>query len=306
MDLKQLRCFLAVAEALHFGRAAARLNMLPTALGRQVRLLEEELGTPLLRRTTRQVATTPAGALLAEEARAILDRTALAARKVRAVAQAPGGSLRIGAIDSAAAGLLPDLLARFRAAQPEIAVRLVEAKSAEIVPMLHGGRLDLGFIRPPQTPEPGLAFRLLLQERPVAALPRRHPLARRRRLRLTELAGLPLILPPRRTRPHSHDGVVRLFAGLGLAPRVVQEAEEKQTIVNLVAAGIGVALLPEWAARMRVPGVVFRPVELPEGLDLPEWGLGVAWEEGSACAARTLFLAALEAGAAPPPRQAAG
>jgi len=308
MDLKQFRCFLAVAEELHFGRAAARLNMLPTALGRQVRLLEEELGTPLLRRTTRQVATTPAGAVLAEEARAILEHAARAARLVRGMGRAPGGSLRIGAIDSAAAGLLPDLLARFRKLHPGIAVRLVEAKSAEIVPMLRGGRLDLGFIRPPQSPEPGLAFRWLLQERPVAALPRRHPLAGRRRLRLAELAGLPLILPPRRTRPHSHDGVVRLFGGLGLAPHVVQEAEEKQTIVNLVAAGIGIALLPEWAARMRVPGVVFRPVELPEGLDLPEWALGVAWEDdGAPCAARELFLAMLE-GAQPSafPRRQAG
>ena len=293
MDLKQLRCFLAVAEELHFGRAAARLNMLPTALGRQVRLLEDELGTPLLRRTTRQVATTAAGAALAEEARAILERAAMAARLVRSIAQGPGGTLRIGAIDSAAAGLLPDLLARFRGLHPEIAVRLVEAKSAEIVPMLHGGRLDLGFIRPPQSREPDLAFRWLLQEHPVAALPRHHPLAGRRRLRLAELADLPLILPPRRTRPHSHDGVMRLFAGLGLSPRVAQEAEEKQTIVNLVAAGIGIALLPEWAARMRVPGVVFRPVGLPEGVTLPEWGLGVAWDDRTACAARSLFLETL-------------
>jgi len=294
VELKQLRCFLAVAEELHFGRAAARLNMLPTALGRQVRLLEEELGTPLLRRTTRQVATTPAGAALAGEARAILEHAAMAARMVRGLAQAPGGPLRIGAIDSAAAGLLPDLLARFRAAHPEIDIRLVEAKSVEILPQLRSGRLDLGFIRPPPAAEPGLAFRWLLQEHPVAALPRRHPLASRRHLRLAELAELPLILPPRRTRPHSHDGVMRLFAGLGLSPRVAQEAEEKQTIVNLVAAGIGIAVLPEWAARMRVPGVVFRPVGLPEGVSLPEWGLGVAWDDRTPCAARALFLATLD------------
>ncbi|MBO1076877.1 LysR family transcriptional regulator [Roseomonas marmotae] len=294
MELKQLRCFLAVADELHFGRAAVRLNMLPTALGRQVRLLEEELGTALLRRTTRQVTLTVAGAALAAEARAILEHAAAASRMVRGLAQMPDETLRIGAIDSAAAGLLPELLARFRALHPRIEIRLVEAKSVEILPQLRGGRLDLGFIRPPAAPEPGLAFRLLLQEHPVAVLPRRHPLAGRRRLHLAELAGLPLILPPRHARPHSHDGVMRLFASLGLSPRVVQEAEEKQTIVNLVAAGIGIAMLPEWAARMRVPGVVFRPLELPEGTTLPEWGLGMAWYGHAACAARDLFLAMLE------------
>ncbi|PHK93277.1 LysR family transcriptional regulator [Pseudoroseomonas rhizosphaerae] len=294
MELKQLRAFLAVAEELHFGRAAARLNMLPTALGRQVRLLEEALGTPLLRRTTRQVATTPAGDALAAEARAILEHAAAAARLVRGMAAHPAGRLRIGAIDSAAAGLLPGLLARFQAAHPGIATRLTEAKGSAILPQLRAGRLDLGFVRPPLTPEPDLAFRWLLQEHPVAALPSRHPLARRRRLRLAELAPQPLILPPRRTRPHSHDGVMRLFAAVGLSPRVAQEAEEKQTIVSLVAAGIGIALLPEWAARMRVPGVVFRPVALPRAAAPPEWGLGVAWNPEAACPERALFLSLLD------------
>lgn len=294
MELKQLRAFLAVAEELHFGRAAARLNMLPTALGRQVRLLEEALGTPLLRRTTRQVATTPAGDALAAEARAILEHAAAAARLVRGMAAHPAGRLRIGAIDSAAAGLLPGLLARFQASHPGITTRLTEAKGSAILPQLRAGRLDLGFVRPPLKPEPDLAFRWLLQEHPVAALPSHHPLARRRRLRLAELAPQPLILPPRRTRPHSHDGVMRLFAAVGLSPRVAQEAEEKQTIVSLVAAGIGIALLPEWAARMRVPGVVFRPVALPRAAAPPEWGLGVAWNPEAACPERALFLSLLD------------
>lgn len=294
MELKQLRCFLAVAEALSFGRAAQGLNMLPSALGRQVRLLEEELGSPLFHRTTRQVTLSAAGVTLLPEARAILERAAGAARLVRALAP-QGGPLRIGAIDSAAAGLLPGPLSRFRQAFPSIPTQLVEAKSAQILPWLRAGRLDLGFVRPPQRPE-GLQCRWLMQERPVAALPRLHPLAARRRLRLEDLSRQPVILPPRATRPHSRGVVLRLYALLGEAPRVAQEAEEKQTIIGLVAAGIGIALLPEWAARLRVPGVVFRPLDLPGEASLPEWSLVAAWPSGAANAARDQFLSVLQDG----------
>jgi DNA-binding transcriptional LysR family regulator len=295
VELKQLRCFLAVAEELNFGRAAHRLNMLPTALGRQVRLLEEELGAPLFERTTRQVAATPAGLVLLPEARGILDRAAAAGRMVQAMAPMAESALRIGAIDSAAAGLLPELLYRFRRTQPEVVTRLVEARSVQILPLLLAGKLELGFIRPPP-PQDGLRFEWLLQEKPVVALPSRHPLARHRRLRLADLSGLPLVLPPRATRPHSHGVVTRLFALLGEAPLVAQEAEEKQTMIGLVAAGIGLALLPEWAARMRVPGAVYRPLDLPEGTGLPEWSLGAAWMENRPNPARDRFLAMLRQG----------
>jgi len=304
MDLKQFRCVLAVAEELSFGRAARRLNMLPTALGRQVRLLEEELGAPLFRRTTRQVALTPAGAALLPGARAALEQAGAAARAARAAGATPAAALRLGAIDSAAAGLLPRLLPLFRRRHPEVATRLVEAKSAQILPMLRAGRLDVGLVRPPPAGS-GLRFEWLMQERPFAALPRAHPLARRRRLRPADLAGVPLILPPRRTRPHSFAMAVRLFTVQGLEPVVAQEAEEKQTIVNMVAAGIGVAILPEWVARMRAPGIAWLPLALPEGYDLGEWALGAAWVPGTPCPARDAFLETLRAafptGGAPPP-----
>lgn len=294
MELKQLRCFLAVAEELSFGRAARRLNMLPTALGRQVRLLEEELGAPLFHRTTRQVSATSAGAALLPEARAILDRAAGAANIVRALATPTRSLLRIGAIDSAAAGLLPDLLYRFRRARPEIETRLVEARSVQIIPLLLGGRLELGFIRPPP-PQEGLRFEWLMQEKPVVAVPKGHALAAKRRLRLEDLSRQPVILPPPATRPHSHGVVMRLFALLEEVPMVAQEAEEKQTMIGLVAAGIGIALLPEWAARMRVPGVAYRPLDLPEGTMLPEWSLGAAWAERRPSPARDHFLAMMRA-----------
>ncbi|ONG47308.1 LysR family transcriptional regulator [Pseudoroseomonas deserti] len=293
MELRQLGCFLAVAEELHFGRAAARLHMLPSALGRHVRLLEEELGAPLFRRSTRQVALTAAGAALLPDARALLDRAAEAAARVRAAARAETQPLRIGAIDSAASGLLPPLLYAFHQAHPQVETRLWEEKSARLLPMLAAGRLELIFIRPPQ-PSAGLEFLPIRQEVLLAALPRGHRLANRRRIPLPALAAEPLILPPQRSRPHSFALVAHAFAAAGLAlPQGGQEAAEKQTIVNLVAAGLGVALVPDWTAQLRRPGVVYRPLAEPAAPARPEAMLGVAWMPDRASPARDAFLQVL-------------
>ncbi|EFH11675.1 LysR family transcriptional regulator [Pseudoroseomonas cervicalis] len=292
MELRQLGCFVAVAEELHFGRAAARLHMLPSALGRQVRQLEEELGTALLARTTRHVALTAAGSALLEEARSLLAGAAAAARRVRALAQ-EAQLLRLGAIDSAASTLLPPLLSAFRARHPGVETRLTEEKSARLLPMLASGRLDLAFIRTPPA-ESGLAFLPLRQERLVAALPRGHALARRRMLTARDLVGERLILPPRHSRPHSLALAARLFEEAGLPlPRPAQEAAEKQTIVGLVAAGLGVALVPEWAAQLGARGLVYRPLAAPRE-PAPEAMLGAAWVEGQAAPARDLFLEVLK------------
>lgn len=294
MELRQLGCFVAVAEELHFGRAAARLHMLPSALGRHVRLLEEELGSALLRRTTRQVALTPAGAALLEDARDLLQRAAAARLRVQDAARTGAEPLRIGAIDSAASGLLPGLLFAFHQRHPQIETRLLEDKSARLLPLLAAGRLDLAFVRPPP-PGAALAFAPLRREVLVAALPRGHALARRRRIRLRELATEALILPPQRSRPHSFALVAHAFAAAGLAlPQGGQEAAEKQTIVNLVAAGLGVALVPDWTAQLRRPGVVFRPLA-DAVASLPAAMLGAAWLPDRASPARDAFLALLAA-----------
>jgi DNA-binding transcriptional LysR family regulator len=243
--------------------------------------------------------------VLLDKAHEILRHAADAVRLVREVAGPASQILRIGAIDSAAAGLLPALLYDFHARYPAIDTRLVESKSAQILPMLAAGRLDLGFVRPPVQQE-GIAFEHLFDETPVAVLPQKSRLASRKRLRLQDLADLPLILPPRHTRPHSFGVVMRLFASLGVKPNVVQEAEEKQTIVNLVAAGLGVALLPEWMGRMRVPGVVYRPIDLPDTYAIPEWALGVAWLPDVRCAPRDRFLALVRDRVAAPRRSPPG
>ena len=290
MDLKQLKCFAAVAEDLHFGQAARRLNMLPSALSRQIRLLEEDLGVRLLVRSTRHVRLTEAGTVLFEEARAILQRVAEAGQAVREAARSEPRILRIGAIDSAAAGYLPDFLYAFRDAHPEIGTELVESSSAQQLQLLLSGRLDIGFVRPP-VQIPGLFFEHLIDETLMVALPRGHPLAARARIDIHELTAVPLILPPKRVRPHSFRLIMHMFEAAGTQPRVVQEASEKQTIVSLVAAGIGVALVPEWAAKLQLPGVVFRPIA-GEAVKPPpiEAALGMAWPTDQRCPPRDRFL----------------
>lgn len=281
MDLHQLRCFLAVAEELHFGRAAQRLGMLPSALGRHIRMLEEDLGARLMNRTTRNVALTDDGACLLEEARALLLQADRLASRFRSGARAQTSIVRVGAIDSAAAGLLPMLLQDFRARHPDVTVQLTEDKTIRLLPRLLSGRLDLAFVRPPEPMDRALDALFLFHETVVVALPADHPLADRSSLRIGDIADQPVIVPERRSRPHSHDLTMKLFAEAGHQARIAQVAEEKQTIVNLVGAGLGVAIVPRWTARMATPSVRFVPLEGAGGAPVDRLPLAAAWMRGT-------------------------
>jgi DNA-binding transcriptional LysR family regulator len=291
MDLHQLRCFVAAAEELHFGRAAQRLEMLPSALGRFVRLLEEDLGTRLMTRTTRSVALTDDGAVLLKEARTLLAQADALAAKFRVRGRKQAAAVRVGAIDSAAAGLLPMLLHDFRKQRPDVTVRLVEDKTTRLLPRLLSGRLDLAFVRPPESPDKRLEFMLLLHETAVVAVSDRHPLASKRQITIAELADQPLIVPERRSRPHSHDLTMKMFAEAGLEARIAQIADEKQTIVNLVSAGLGVAFVPLWTSRMAARGV--RYVRLASS-DMNKLPLAAAWTRGTRDPIRDEMLAMLK------------
>jgi DNA-binding transcriptional LysR family regulator len=278
MDLHQLRCFVAAAEELHFGRAAQRLDMLPSALGRFIRLLEEDLGTRLMTRTTRSVTLTDDGATLLKQARALLAQADALAATFRTHARKQASTVRVGAIDSAAAGLLPTLLHDFRARRPDVTVQLVEDKTLRLVPQLLSGRLDLAFVRPPESTNKRLEFLFLFHETAVVAVSDRHPFASKKRLTIADLGDQPLIVPERRSRPHSHDLTMKLFAEAGLEARIVQIANEKQTIVNLVSAELGVAIVPKWTSRMAARGV--RYVRLAAS-DMNKLPLAVAWARGT-------------------------
>ncbi|MDE2379525.1 LysR family transcriptional regulator [Bradyrhizobium sp.] len=293
MDLHQLRCFLAVADELHFGRAARRLNMLPSALGRHIRLLEESLGTRLLLRTTRNVALSPEGTALLQDAQALVARADEIARRIRERGRKRARTLRLGAIDTAAAGLVPMLLHDVRRARPEAAIELLEDKTIRLLPRLLSGRLDLALVRPAEHHDRRLEFEMLFEETAVVAVPTSHPLASRRRLVIKALVDQPLIVPDRRSRPHSHDLTMKLFAQAGLQPTIAQVAEEKQTIVNLVAAHIGLAIVPRWASRLAVAGVRFIALDIRNAPELHILPLAAAWLRGSHDPLREDVLATL-------------
>ena len=293
MDLNKLRCFVAVAEELHFGRAAQRLSMLPSALGRHVRMLEEDLGVQLLVRTTRNVSLTEDGALLLEDARALLAQSEAVAKRFRGRARDQATTLRLGAIDSASAGLVPLLLHDFRQRHPEVSVILVENKTIRLLPRLLSGRIDLALVRPPENADKALEFLFLFHETAVVAVPDTNPLARRRRLTIPDLADQPLIVPDRRSRPHSHDLTMKLFAEAGLQARVAQVAEEKHTIVNLVAADLGVAIVPRWTSRMKVAGVKYIPLNAPGDDGMNKLPLAAAWVGGTRDVLRDKMLTTL-------------
>lgn len=293
MDLRQLRCFIAVAEELHFGRAAERLGLAPPALSRQISALEDELGVSLLTRTTRQVALTRAGLIMLEEAKAILVRMERASRAVREASLASSKVLRVGAIDAASSSFVPEALVTFRSRHPGIEIKFVEAMTAPLVQMLEAGKLDLALLRPPRKPT-DCAFEILRVERPIVVLSENHPLAAREYLTMQDLIGEPFVVPSKRIRPFAYDLVMAYFESVGAVPNVTIEATEKPAMMSAVAAGLGMALAPDWVSRLSFPGVTMRRLR-GALLDPPPPGalVGVAWRPHQKLAARDDFLAIL-------------
>ena len=290
MNIFQLKCFLSVVDTMQFGRAAQAMNMLPASLGRQIKILESQFETRLFHRTTRNVALTAAGSAILNDARRLVAQADALEDKIRAIRNADKPVLRVGAIDSASVGLMPQLLQFLRAEQPGIEVQLFEQKTIHLLPKLLSGSLDIAFCRPPDIRDPRLNFRTLFYETAVVALPADHPLAEREEILIEDLADIPLIVPDRRSRPHSHDLTMKLFMDAGLTARVAQIAEEKHTIVNLVATGTGLAIVPRWTARISTPGVRFLPLSIPPGATRSKLILAAAWTRGTRDPQRDILL----------------
>ncbi|KIT16247.1 LysR family transcriptional regulator [Jannaschia aquimarina] len=277
MDLRQIRCFIAVAEELHFRRAAERVGLAQTALSAQVRRLEEEMGVALLFRTTRHVSLTQAGAVFLTEARNLLDRLDAAIAETRAVAERGLDRLRIGGIDAALAWFLPPVFEAFRSRHPGIRLTLTEVSaSAQQVEALERHHIDLAFFRPP-TATPGIAWETLFEEGVAIALPAGDDAADAHSLSAEALTGRSLIGYPRHARPYLADMVARCIEGLDAPPNVEMEVLDKSTLMRLVAQGTGVGLVPDWCARVGAEGVRFVPLE-----NGPRLAFGVAWRERDA------------------------
>lgn len=263
---------------MHFGRAAARLEMLPAALGRAIRQLEDGLGVVLFERTTRSVTVTPEGARILREARQLVDDTDAAEARWRRLGRKAGKVVRLGAMDSAASGLVPQLLADLARAAPDVRVQLVEDRSIRLLPKLLAGSLDLALVRPGLRPfHRRLRAEFLLYETPILLLPATHVLSDKGTVRIADLAETPMVVPDRRSRPHSHDLVLGLFAAAGVVPKIIQNADEKQTMLNMAAAGIGGAIAPRWWSSIAPAGVAIREIALSELPGVHRLPLHLVW-----------------------------
>lgn len=288
VELRSLRQFLAVAELRHFGRAAKRLGMTQPPLTQAIQKLEGRLGVPLFERTRRHVALSPAGTALVEPARQLLARAAALPELCRAAASGQLGSLRLGFVSTAGFGPLPMWLRSFRQSTPQVAVKLLEATSDVQLAALRTGELDAGLLvhAAGMDTEAHRDFEHLSvgREPLLFALPTAQT-AKQRRLSPTELLSQPLIMFPRKTAPSLHDAILAFFHHHDAVPRIVQEAIQMQTIVNLVSAGLGVALVPRVVATFRRAGVTYRP--LPRTLShAPRFETSLVWPANSPTAVR--------------------
>jgi DNA-binding transcriptional LysR family regulator len=259
VKLHHLRYFVAVAEELHFRRAAERLHMSQPPLSDAIRELETAVGATLLARTRRRVALTPAGEVLLRDARAVLAALERALDTARRIGAGQAGRLRIGFVGSALYGIVPDLVRAFMLERPDIVLQLQERSTTDQLAALAAGDLDVGFVRAPVDAE-GLRIETVLRESTMAALPAGHPLERLKRIPVARLAAHPFVLFPRAQAPALHDAITAAVGSGGSAPRVVQEVPELATIVGLVASGVGVSLVPASVQALARPGVVYRPV----------------------------------------------
>lgn len=256
-DFSHLRCFATVAEELHFGRAAARLNMTQPPLSRQIQVLERILDVQLLDRTSRSVRLTAAGRSFLPEAQRILRLAETATHVTRQIAAGRAGVLKLGFTAASAYDFLPRLVTACRTALPDVTLSLREMVTRDQLEELLGGRIDAALIRPPVT-HPDLASVRALAEPMVVAVPADNPLAERPELTLAALDGEPFITYAPNDARYFHDLVLGLFAEAGLQPRIVQQLTQIHSILALVRAGLGVALVPAAAERLRFEGVTFR------------------------------------------------
>lgn len=262
MDTQLLGSFVAVAEELHFGRAAERTRVAQPALSRRVRRLEDELGVTLFVRDRRKVSLTAAGSAYLEEARAILERLDGAREVARQAGRGEVGHLCFGYELDEIYGDFPEIVRLYRQRFPGVTLELREMRTSEQAEALFSGEIDVGLLHSPPGVV-GLETEVLSEDPLVIALPNYHPLAATRKVRLGDLAGEPFIFFPRPNSPGVHDQWTGMCRDAGFSPRIVQEAESKQSMMGLVAAGIGVAFLPTCVRILSRAGLVFKDINHP-------------------------------------------
>jgi DNA-binding transcriptional LysR family regulator len=290
MELRHLRYFQAVAEERHFGRAAVRLHMAKPPLSQQIRQLETELGVTLLRRTTRRVDLTPAGEAYLVRVRAILQSVDAAGDEARRIGGGLEGRLVVGCVGSATYSLLPALARALREQLPGVDFAFRgEMLTPDQVAALREGAIDLALLRPWGEPadQSDLTMATLRAERYVVAVPEGHRLATRTRVRMADLRDEDLVVHSGHGRSAMYGAVVGLCRDAGFEPVIRHEVAETSTLVTFVAAGLGVAIVPEPVAQLVVAGATYRPLASRARMDLV---VATRADDDSALLARTLVV----------------
>jgi DNA-binding transcriptional LysR family regulator len=262
MELRQLRYFVAVAEELHFRRAAERLGIRQPPLSLQIRQLELQLGTSLFRRLTRGVELTETGALLLNESRGILDQVERIKAGVQSRARGETGCIHLGFAGATCfQPLVPGIIRAYRERYPSVLVSPEQSNTPLLVAGLRRGEIDVAFVRPPLSDGDGLAVEPLVEEPMLTVLPQWHPRAGDRFMPLAALAPETFILFPRAIGPSLHDAIIASCQRAGFSPKLGQEAPQISTMVHMVAAGFGVSIVPQSIARIRLEGVTYISIE---------------------------------------------
>ncbi len=295
-ELSQLRCFVAVAEELHFGRAAQRLNMTQPPLSRQVQLLERILGVVLLDRTSRSVRLTPAGRAFLIEAKRILRLADSAALATRRIASGDAGRVAVGFTAASGYSFLPNLVDLARTKLPNVDLTLRELVSGEQVEALLTGRIDLGLVRPPLT-RPEFDKVRVLTEPLVAALPSGDPRLEKDVIALSDFGDQPMVMYAPEGAGYFHGMLSAMFDEAGVSPQYVQHMAQIHSILALVHARIGAAVVPEAATKLHFEGVEFRPLETSPERPVE---LFVAWRRDNDNPSLKPLLALIEAQAEHP------
>jgi DNA-binding transcriptional LysR family regulator len=280
VDLRLLRYFVAVAEESHLTKAAARLGIRQPPLSQQIRVLEQELGVTLFHRLPRGMELTERGRALLDDARNIIALTEQAVEGVRRVSLGEAGRLTVGFTGSAAFHpFVPSVIRRFREVAPNVRLVLEESSTGELMEDVIEGRVDVAFIRGAYGPDRGVVVETVLEETMLAAFPADHPAVKgraRKRIALSELADESLILYRRHSGPGLYDAIIAACSAAGFSPRVAQEAPRMLSTLSLVAAGLGVSLVPASLRRVNIEGVVYVSVSQPTELRAP---LNLIWRD---------------------------
>jgi DNA-binding transcriptional LysR family regulator len=274
MELRQIRSFLSIAETLHFGRTAELIHLSQPALSLQIRALEEEVGVRLFERNRRKTTLTAAGVAFRDEAARALSQLDQAIHRAKQAANGKLGLLRIGFISTAGSEIVPDIFRQFREMNPEVEFSLRAITTADQVQMLERGSLDIGFLRLPIGEHSALDVVTVHRERFVLVVPASHKLAKRKRVRLRDVSGQDFVMYERTYAPGFYDLIFGILRDARIVPNVSQTAAEISTVISLVVAHMGIAILPASAVKHSVASVI--ACDIVDQIPMSEIGIAVS------------------------------